>query len=97
MTCAIILQSLILYVYLVIDLPGYVHFSFCRHSANHRAKMGAGRMLLYVKKELQHGVQVLPPGKEQNRVWFVLDKTAFGQERDMHVCWFFLYPTLDFK
>ena len=22
----------------VIDLPGYVHFSFCRHSTNHRAK-----------------------------------------------------------
>ena len=40
----------------VIDLPGYVHFSFCRHITNHRAKRGAGGMLLYVKKELQHGV-----------------------------------------
>jgi len=81
----------------VIDLPGYVHFSFCRHNTNHRAKRGAGGMLLHIKKELQHGVRVLPPGKEQDRVWFVLDKAAFGQERDMHVCWFFLYSTLDFK
>lgn len=57
----------------------------CRPITNRRAKRGAGGLLLYIKKELQDGVRVLPCGKEQDRLWIVLDKTAFGSERDMYV------------
>ena len=76
----------------VLDLPGYVHFSFCRPITNRRTKRGAGGLLLYIKKELQEGVQVLPRGKEQDRMWIVLDKTAFGLERDTYVGFFYIPP-----
>ena len=76
----------------VIDLPGYAHFSFCRPIINHRNKRGAGGLLLYIKKELQEGVRVLPHGKKQDRMWIVLDKTAFVLERDTYVGFFYIPP-----
>ena len=69
-----------------------MHFSFCRSITNRRAKRGVGGLLLYIKKELQHGIRVLPPGKEQDRMWFILDKTVFGQERDKFFSSFYIPP-----
>ena len=65
---------------------------FVDPSLNRRTKRGAGGLLLYIKKELQEGVQVLPRGKEQDRMWIVLDKTAFGLERDTYVGFFYIPP-----
>jgi len=47
-----------------------------------------------VKKELQHGVQVVPPGR--SRTGCGLTRPSLHR-RDTYVCLFFLYPTFDFK
>ncbi len=78
-----------------LSLAGYEVHCFNRETLNCKARRGSGGIVVYIRKEIAQGVQLVQDnGIEQmeDRVWFMLDKDFFGLEKDLYLGVWYIPP-----
>ena len=75
-----------------IDIPKFNQFCSFRTKTK-KAKRNSGGIMIYVKKEIQNGIEILKNiTKSQNRIWLKLNKFFFGFDEDLYICGIYIPP-----
>ena len=78
-----------------LSLDGFEVHCLNRESLSRKARRGSSGIVVYIRKEIARGVQIVCDGnleQLEDRVWFRLDKIFFGLEEDIYLGVWYIPP-----